>query len=130
MKFSKKYPDRGYLHERTEFSPLEKEFADRWESEQLLGSSGFGLLQQLFAKGPLGMNGVVLTMNARDRYVAATVIQWLGSNVGIGFVSSCLRAEDYIIVKSIGDLKPKPAFSESPSRDVPTTTPRLVKLNE
>lgn len=33
----------------------------------------------------------------RDRVVAATVIQWLGSNVGFAFVVDCLRRCGYIV---------------------------------
>ena len=36
----------------------------------------------------------------RDRIVAATVIQWLGSNVGFGFLEEALRKCGYRIERS------------------------------
>lgn len=46
-------------------------------------SSGYGLLELLMPEG--------LNLTQRDAAVAATVIQWLGTNCGFGFYTNCLR---------------------------------------
>jgi len=39
-----------------------------------------------------------LIINQRDATVAATVIQWLGTNVGYGFLTECLRRAGLVII--------------------------------
>ena len=38
-------------------------------------------------------------INERDRMIVATVIQWLGSNVGFSFLHETLKDFGYIIVE-------------------------------
>lgn len=56
--------------------PCEKGAPDSWES--------FGFLGGIFHR-PLGV------VTERDRIVAATVLQWLGSNVGMCLVADALK---------------------------------------
>lgn len=46
-----------------------------------------------YAKFPLGK------ITERDRVIAATVIQWLGSNVGMGFLHAALERAGYRLEK-------------------------------
>jgi hypothetical protein len=65
---------------------VEKLFAESWEKQNvslLGGLDGKGTLDYLLAKDCNHPNGEV---TSRDRQVAATVIQWLGSPVGQNFI--------------------------------------------
>lgn len=88
----------GFLWQRI-FQPggeLERAFAERWAHH----NKHYDLLQQLFCVG----NGIYtqphLEIGDRDRYVAATVIQWLGTNVGFSFLQEALMKRGYLIVGS------------------------------
>lgn len=98
--------DRGFRYDRTlhPSGDLEKAFADQWEEENVSRSClnrGNGVLQALFVEYMGGIFGGswpsrwVLVITARDRYVVATVIQWLGSNIGFGFLCKCLEKVGY-----------------------------------
>jgi len=58
-------------------NPREVAFADQWEEENAVGD----ILSWL-----LGDGVKKATPSERDREVAATVIQWLGSNIGLSFI--------------------------------------------
>lgn len=91
------HPDRGHMHERTEYDALEKALADKWESDDRTY-----LLQCLTDSAA----------TKRDRFVAATVIQWLGTNVGFGFVLEAFAAGGYAIIGS--PARPKIDFHSDP----------------
>jgi hypothetical protein len=83
--------NRGFLHERTQ-SPhgdLEKAFADSWEQKAEY------LMPLLFRDG----GHQALTVSLRDRFVAATVIQWLGTNIGFHFTCSALKQCGYEVIE-------------------------------
>lgn len=64
------------IHEhRLKDNPLEARYAKLWRER-----NERGLLEQIMTCGG------VSEVNLRDEAVAATVIQWLGSNVGQGFL--------------------------------------------
>ena len=101
--------DRGIRHERTKTNIREQSFSDQWfkENEPCPGlNGGKGMLQNLFIDDPgvfslLGNKKVVEEITVRDRRIVATVIQWLGSNVGMAFLSDSLkRFEAKIIYKT------------------------------
>lgn len=73
----------GRRPERCNNNPLEKIFAEEWQ--ELNGSEGrrYGVLEYLLAEDPNHPRG---EMSQRDATVAATVIQWLGSSVGLCFL--------------------------------------------
>src|SRR5687768_10425254 len=78
----------GYRPERTiwDSGDLECAFAFAWmEKHQLFGSDH---LQSLLSSGDPNGDPVV---TQRDASVAATIIQWLGTNYGWGFLSEVLR---------------------------------------
>lgn len=94
--------NKGYLFKRTEHNPREMAFYEQWqkENEPRAGMNhGNGILQDLFIEkdGPFSMKWVI-EINNRDRFIAATVIQWLGSNVGMGFLYEALKRFNASIV--------------------------------
>lgn len=75
---------RGFSYERTFFNCHEKIFADLWEEENRRQS----LLDML-----LGHCGDQATQ--RDEYVAAGIVQWLGTNCGHSFLEEALKRCGY-----------------------------------
>jgi len=76
--------NKGLHQYRFRDNPLEKKFAEAWEDSNKHGRT----LEYLLAKDSNRPNDEVTD---RDREVAATVIQWLGSPVGQGFISDMER---------------------------------------
>lgn len=90
------------MHERTIHNPTEKAFADKWQEENEARPSinyGHGILQDLFMKGGHFNAKCVHEVTPSERYVAATAIQWLGSNCGMSFLECVLNRAGYKIVK-------------------------------
>lgn len=104
--------DRGIRYERVKDNIREQSFSDQWfkNNEPCPGLNyGNGTLQDLFMdrKGsPLSIHSsVVVTekITVRDRMIVATVIQWLGSNVGMAFLGDALKRFDaHIVINSEG----------------------------
>jgi hypothetical protein len=116
---------------------LEKIFMEEWDKENTNKAhinNGFGVAQLLMiiseeaAKhfdGPNQdghqyhlfnsfMNGpeiCVYELTEREQRIIATIIQWLGTNVGFGFVVRCFRRAGYMIT----DVR-KPEFFERPEK--------------
>lgn len=76
----------GMCWYRLKENPLESAFHREWAEQ----NSGDNTLKYLLARDPNRPNG---ESTDRDRIVAATVIQWLGSPVGQGFLANVLRTE-------------------------------------
>lgn len=73
----------GKSTHRLSSNPLEQAYHDAWIEENKEGPcKGAGLLQWLLGEN----NKPAYGMTDRDALVAATVIQWLGSPVGKGFI--------------------------------------------
>jgi hypothetical protein len=99
--------NRGAFYARTEHNPREAVFASAWEKENapILGTNyGYGTLQDLFCKehpvfgvSTRGVATKVLTDD--ERMVAATAIQWLGSNCGWCFLEEVLTECGYQLRK-------------------------------
>jgi hypothetical protein len=68
---------KGVATHRFDQNPIEKEFAEAWDRQNVVGNT----LEYLMGDGT--RRGVV---SERDEIVAATVIQWLGSPVGQAFL--------------------------------------------
>ena len=77
--------NKGLHQYRFKDNPLEKHFAEAWNTENNR-SEGRGVLDYLLAKN---CNYPAGEASDRDREVAATVIQWLGSPVGQSFLENC-----------------------------------------
>jgi len=70
-------PERG--------NPRELAFIEAWKRENEYGTRGNHLLDQLIPNA-----------TQRDAKVAATIIQWLGSNVGMGFLRDVIYDNESI----------------------------------
>lgn len=100
--------NRGFMYDRTKFGGLEKAFAEYWEQENEIKpwlNQGCGLLQNLFFLGNCSCHHHV---TPSERFVAATVVQWLGTNCGFAFLQEVLRSEGLYITE-IPKHKPLPA---------------------
>lgn len=70
-------------------NPREVAFAKKWQEDSDLGDT----LEWLLSKTPNEKDGVV---SDRDRMVAATVIQWLGSTCGMCFLRDVIKSSPEI----------------------------------
>lgn len=106
-KLGKKH--KGFRHERTKFKghgEIEKAFYEHWR-KQNVGvrgiNHGYGTLQDLLIdedfNSPLKPSWFVTKINSRDRFIVATVMQWLGTNCGFCFLQEVLKSCGYSIVK-------------------------------
>lgn len=77
--------NEGIFKGHIPYNKREKAFAEQWEHENKM----FRILENLTLSHPF-------TPADRDAEVAATVIQWLGSNVGMAFLSSVMKREPEI----------------------------------
>lgn len=95
--------NKGFKFERTihEINNREKHFSDLWIKENKKQSwlnFGQGTLQDLFFDyDKNGTEVAKVLINNRDRYIAATLIQWLGTNCGFGFLHEAMRKCGYEI---------------------------------
>lgn len=74
--------NKGLHQYRFKDNPMEKRFADTWEESNKSGRT----LEYLLSID----NRPNSDITERDREVAATVIQWLGSPVGMGFLADAM----------------------------------------
>lgn len=89
----------GFYHHRlTSDNPRELMFSLEWIKENEKRSyinRGHGILQDLF----IDDNGVFHhTITPNDKLIAATVVQWFGSNCGMAFLETVLGRCGYKIV--------------------------------
>lgn len=91
----------GIRVQRIEHNNRERAFHDQWLKENIPCpglNHGNGILQDLFIESKLntGLTSPVTTekITNRDRMIVATVIQWLGSNVGMAFLQDSLKRFD------------------------------------
>jgi hypothetical protein len=92
----------GFMHERVPYNPIEMALSKAWqfENERSFGRER-GILQQLFCTPHrlLGEHGNCLhVFSGIERCIVATIIQWLGTNVGFSFLQMALRDAGYKIV--------------------------------
>lgn len=92
------------MHYRTKqpHGDLEKAFADEWERENKKSPGlnyGHGLLQDLMFCGSTYFARAVHWVTPVERWIAATVIQWLGTNCGFCFLCTCLEKCGYVVMK-------------------------------
>lgn len=95
-------PVHRSLHPDRQGSAAEDVYLKRWVKEQETSpgiNRGFGLLESILAptrqpyRSSMGSPERIFTpaVSQRDAEVAATVVQWLGTACGMGFVSECER---------------------------------------
>lgn len=83
----------GLNQHRFSQNPLEEKFAKIWDNlntDQFGKIDGSGILEWILTKNP---PEPLKSVTERDRKVAATIIQWLGSPVGQGFLSKVLQID-------------------------------------
>lgn len=80
--------NKGLSQHRFNQNPLEKKFAEAWEKINTVNRNGNNTLDYLLAENVNKPNGEV---TERDRVVAATIIQWLGSPVGQYFLKDVMK---------------------------------------
>lgn len=83
-----KMKHKGLHTHRLSQNPLEKKFAKAWELHNNINQNGYNVLDYMLAEDNNRPQGEV---KKRDRVVAATVIQWLGSPVGQNFLNEVLK---------------------------------------
>lgn len=91
----------GFRVERCRHGLLERVFAEKWLAENAQHRHSGGVLQTLFLRpDSTGRHyrPARLFINRRDAFVAATVVQWLGTNVGYGFLTDCLKRAGLVIL--------------------------------
>lgn len=85
----------GFAVDRCRTSNMERTWAESW----IENNSRWDTLQALFERGDRNFSMFRarprLLISRRDAFVAATVIQWLGTNVGFGFVCESLKKCGY-----------------------------------
>lgn len=101
--------DIGYMHHRMKYdceqSRREKALARSWRKENAFRpwiNSGHGILQDLFFNvehRDRTYHFPITIMTKRDRVIAATVIQWLGSNCGFSWLCDVMKKCGYKITK-------------------------------
>ena len=77
---------------RNIWNPGEMIYAEHWKkvNKNIRGlNDGYGHLELLLSNDLVLVRPAIITQ--RDAFVAATVIQWLGSSIGQGFIDECQR---------------------------------------
>lgn len=83
-----KMKNKGLSQHRFKKNPLEKKFAEAWEKINTIKRNGDNTLDYLLAENVNRPQGEI---TERDRVVAATIIQWLGSPVGQYFLKDVMK---------------------------------------
>lgn len=101
-----KSPDKSWMVKRVTHNDRELAFAEHWANECKPKSwlnYGFGLAQNLFMyrknNGLSSYSLAKIILNKREKMIAATCMQWLGTNCGWAFLMEALRKCGYKIVK-------------------------------
>lgn len=104
-------PRVGSPVEGCEYVNYELAFAEAWEKECRPSRGinyGYGLVQDLMvvhkprqAASPFGLSGgrMAFWLTTRERVIAATVVQWLGTNCGMCFLREVLQRCGLLIVQ-------------------------------
>lgn len=91
--------NEGLFYERTKTNDREKAFSDEWKKENKIEcriNQGQGTLQNLM----VGKDNIPLFyITKNDRVIVATIIQWLGTNIGFSFLERALKKCGYKIIK-------------------------------
>lgn len=88
------HPNRGNLHGRTDWDPLERKLAEHWENKCVRRpgiNNGHDTIESIL------LGDRIKKVTARDRYVAASVVQWMGTNCGMSFLEMALRSAGVLV---------------------------------
>jgi len=100
MKIKKKY--QGKAPYRYTDNPMEQRFALAWQEENDRPNGGAGVLEYMMGDGSRAVD-----VSDRDRLVANSIIQWLGSPVGQLFLARVLLSpgmRDERVMRDICDV--------------------------
>lgn len=83
---------QGRSAHRYRDNPLEKRFAEAWQRENDTSRPGlkYALLEYLMDEKKSGTPIPLADLSSRDWEVANTLVQWLGSPVGVNFLRDVL----------------------------------------
>lgn len=89
----------GHRVGRIQFNAVEKAFHEvwlKWNEPRPGVDYGMGILQDLFIEpaGSMFFRKWVAEISSRERWIVATIIQWLGTAVGMSFLNEALRKVD------------------------------------
>ncbi|MNL07833.1 hypothetical protein D3C87_1285260 [compost metagenome] len=93
--------NQGIGLKRLEFNEREKAFHEQWLKENIPShgiNHGNGILQDLFISYAEQSKREVIILSKRERMIVATVIQWLGSNVGMCFLEETFKKIGYKLI--------------------------------
>lgn len=86
--------DENKINEHLDWNNPEKSFSFQWQKEQSKNLSNLLMNNSL---------GIKIKTTPKTRIIAATIIQWLGSNIGMNFLKTVLKEEGYEIKKIDGN---------------------------
>jgi hypothetical protein len=93
----------GIMWERTKTNNREAAFSEEWYEHNKIKTFmnwGYGALQDLFIdRDKMDRKIFIYEITKNDRVIVATVIQWLGTNIGFSFLERALKRCGYEIVK-------------------------------
>ena len=77
----------------------EKAFADEWEKENKLRVRDFNTPPMSLLQALMNKNNAFIPVSQETATAVATIVQWLGSPVGWGFLNKVLEEAGYRIVE-------------------------------
>jgi hypothetical protein len=77
-------------------------------AKQFDGPKQDGQQCNMFLSTPISSDVCVYNLTEREQRIIATIIQWLGTNVGWHFVLRCFRKAGYLVEKVPNPIPPKP----------------------
>lgn len=83
----------GIHQHRLESSPLEKRFSDAWHKCKYYSDQQYGESTLSHILSPYHDNEAII-VEEETKHIAATIIQWLGSPVGQGFLREVMEGEE------------------------------------
>lgn len=98
QKHSANSHDRSLEFQRTRFSVFEKVWAEEWARENDRGEMSSPILETLIYDrrnaGQVQPSLFKVPLTVRERRIVATVVQWMGTNVGSSFVDRVQKKID------------------------------------
>ncbi len=95
----------GLFINRCRTSLRERAFTEKWLEWNKGAMFQHGILQMLCSDQSNIFRIIYRpVLTKRDRYIAATVIQWLGTNVGFSFLQECLEHAGYKVIPKNSDF--------------------------
>lgn len=84
----------GLCQHRLESNPLEKRFSDEWHKYEGYGDWQYGDRTLSYLLSPYDDKSPIF-VEEETKHIAATIIQWLGSPIGQGFLREVMEGEEW-----------------------------------